>query len=347
MGVKSLIRKANRWQPSIDCPTGRDQKVFLEFLIKNCLGRTQGLPIQEILHALKNKFERNYSRESFQHNILVPLKEQTDFFIGTDTSHGAFFIVDGEDAAATINFYRNRIRSEQKHLRNLKTISKRNDLFKNFSPKLGPKETKSIYFDESGTPSLKISINDQYFIIGAVILNSKDTENKITSLMSAILHRLGLPENAEIKSNRIKPSEYKWILNKFSKVDYEFAAICFVKKNLKSTGYKIPKNLYKQAYKFLVESVLDYVGEVNLYFDEYSKIGSSFEREFFEYLKKENLGFTLNRVDTMTMVESHKNRFIQFADLLVGIVKNAANNKIDLTPWIEEKIIDVQYFPFK
>jgi hypothetical protein len=165
--------------------------------------------------------------------------------------------------------------------------------------------------------------------------------------MDAIYNKLGLSEYSELKSNRLKPEEYKWILNKMARVDYEFAAICFVKKYLKSDGYKYPKSLYKEAYKFLVDTVLDYIGEANLYFDEYSNIGSSFETEFFNYLRKENIGFILNNVGRLEMVSSNKNKFAQFTDLLVGTVKYSAKGKIDLLPWIEEKIIDIRYLPYK
>ena len=97
----------------------------------------------------------------------------------------------------------------------------------------------------------------------------------------------------------------------------------------------------------MVDNVLDYVGEAHLYFDEYSNIGSAFEKEFFEYLKKENVGFVLNNVDKLKMVKSSKNKFVQLTDLLVGTIKYSVKGKFDLTPYIEEKIIDIRYLPYK
>jgi len=282
----ALLKKARRWQPCINDARGKDKKAFLNFLIKYCVGKKNALSIKKILELLKRKLSKRYSRGSFQQSIIVPLKEQQDFCIGTDPSHGVYFIIDGEDATTAINFYRNRIRAEQKHLRNLKTIAKRHNLLKGIQKKESTGQSKSIYFDESGTPSVKDIKSDPFFIVGALIFNTKEAEVKALQLVDAIIDKMGLPVDAELKSNRLKLDEYKWILKKLSHVDYEFAAICFVKKHLKSNGYRYPKSLYKQAYNFLVDNVLDYVGEAHLYFDEYSNIGSAFEKEFFEYLKK-------------------------------------------------------------
>jgi hypothetical protein len=47
------------------------------------------------------------------------------------------------------------------------------------------------------------------------------------------------------------------------------------------------------------------------------------------------------------MVKSNKNKLVQLADLLVGTVKYSAKGKFDLIPWIEEKIIDIRYLPYK
>jgi len=347
MGSSGMLKKAARFLPCSNDAVGNDQKVFIDFLIHNCVGKQSALNIESILKILRPKLTKDYTRGSFQQSILVPFKEQHDFCIGTDPKHGVYFVASGEDATTAINFYRNRIRAEQKHLRNLKTIAKRNNLLKGIKQKEATGEIKSIYFDESGTPSTKETRSDPFFIVGALIFNSKEAETKALQLVDAILNKLGIPTDTELKSNRLKLDEYKYILNKISKVDYEFAAICFVKKHLKSKGYSYPKNLYKNAYKFLVDTVLDYVGEANLFFDEYSNIGSSFEKEFFTYLKKENIGFVLNTVDKIKMVKSNKNKLVQLADLLVGTVKYSAKGKFDLIPWIEEKIIDIRYLPYK
>jgi hypothetical protein len=347
MGSSALLKKASRFQPCTDSAVGKDQKMFLDFLLQNCVGKQNAKSIRSILETLQPKLKRNYTRGSFQQSILVPLKGHNDFCVGTDPKHGVYFIVDGDDATTAINFYRNRIRVEQKHLRNLKTIAKRNHLLKGLKKKEATGEIKSIYFDESGTPSMKETKSDPFFIVGALIFNSKEAEIKTIQIVEAIYSKFGIPLDLELKSNRLKLDEYKYILNKISKIDYEFAAICFVKKHSKSKGYSYPKTLYKNAYKYLVDTVLDYVGEANLYFDEYSNIGSAFEKEFFTYLKKENVGFVLNTVDKLEMVKSDTNKFIQLADLLVGTVKYSAKGKFDLIPWIEEKVIDIRYLPYK
>jgi Protein of unknown function (DUF3800) len=346
MKKEVLLRKARNWQPCTDNAIGQDQKILLNYLINNCVGKQNAVPISTILNMLEKKLSKKYLRGSFQQNILVPLKEQREFCIGSDPTHGLYFITNGDDATTAINFYRNRIRAEQKHLRNLKTVAKKHNLLKGISKKKASGEIKNIYFDESGTPSIYDLKSDPFFIVGAIIFNSKEAEIKAIKIVDAIINKFGASDNMELKSNRLNPSEYKVVLNKLSHVDYEFAAICFVKEHLKSEGYKYPKNLYKQAYKFLVDTVLDYVGEANLYFDEYSSNGSSFETEFFDYLKKENVGFVLNTVDKIKMVKSDKNKLAQLADLLVGTIKYSVKKQIDLIPWIEEKVIDIRYFPY-
>ncbi|EMO88185.1 hypothetical protein LEP1GSC024_4106 [Leptospira noguchii str. 2001034031] len=58
----------------------------------------------------------------------MPFRESDKIFIGT-SQKGIYFIESSADAKNTLDFYTNRIRSEQKHLRNLKKIIRKNNLF--------------------------------------------------------------------------------------------------------------------------------------------------------------------------------------------------------------------------
>ncbi|EMO25288.1 hypothetical protein LEP1GSC170_3273 [Leptospira interrogans serovar Bataviae str. HAI135] len=51
----------------------------------------------------------------------MPFRESDKIFIGT-SQKGIYFIESSADAKNTLDFYTNRIRSEQKHLRNLKKL---------------------------------------------------------------------------------------------------------------------------------------------------------------------------------------------------------------------------------
>ncbi|MDP1677436.1 MAG: DUF3800 domain-containing protein [Bacteroidota bacterium] len=342
--MKSLIRKASQWKPKNDSDLECDKKLFLDYLIKNCCGHKNARKIDTILDDLRSKMcKKDYKRGGFQQSIIVPFKEETDFYVGTKATKGIYLVTDAEDVVKALNFYRGRIRSEHKHLRNLKSIAKRHNVLKNITISSNTTGSKKIFFDASGVPSLTSS--DKFYIVGALIVNDHQAEMKIETLLNAVKDKYGV--NDEIKSNDLKPKEYKQILNKLAKIDYEFAAICFVKKHLDSKGFNYSKSFYKYAYQFLIDNILDYVGEVSFCFDEYGTKGDTFEKEFFDYLKNENFGFVLNKVNEIKSDDSKKNGCLQLVDLLVGTVKQKLKSKngFDVTPWFEEKIISIQYFP--
>jgi len=341
--MKTIVKKAALWEPKNESDLEHDKKVFIKYLVEHCQGRQNAKTIDTILQIIRPKLNRkDYKRGSFQQSLVVPFKEEKEFYVGTDATKGIYLVVDAEDVVCTLNFYRSRIRAEHKHLRNLKSIAKKHNLLRNISIKNDHKVKRTVFFDESGTPSL--NIQDKYFIVGAVVVNNDDIR-KLQGLFAAINSKLGLPPEAEIKSTRLDAKKYKYILNKIAKIDYEFAAICFVKKYLTNKGYQYPKSFYKQSFKFLVGDILDYIGEASLCFDEYGAVGSKFEKEFFKYIKNENFGFVLNNIFKMTSDVSSRNKSLQLSDLLIGAIKYKLKKKFDVTPWFEEKIISVQYFP--
>ena len=123
--MSTPIDKALKWTPQPGDIHGADKKVFLSYLLSNCIGFKSSEKIETILGSLKTKFKRRYTKESLQHCLLVPLREEIGFFVGT-SSKGIYLVKDAEDALTTINFYSNRIRSEEKHLRNLRVIVQKN-----------------------------------------------------------------------------------------------------------------------------------------------------------------------------------------------------------------------------
>lgn len=107
------------WAPEDGDRYGEDKKKFIEYLIHNCKGFKNGQSIKVIIKNGNFKYE--YNKEAFQHQIIVPFRESDKIFIGT-SQKGIYFIESSADAKNTLDFYTNRIRSEQKHLRNLKII---------------------------------------------------------------------------------------------------------------------------------------------------------------------------------------------------------------------------------
>jgi hypothetical protein len=95
----------------------------------------------------------------------------------------------------------------------------------------------------------------------------------------------------------------------------------------------------------LAEELLNLAWDSELYFDEYSKIGSAFEKEFAAYLKAKNAGLPPHRLKSIRMLKSESSRLLQLADLVAGVIKNQAKKKFDLQHLIDDKAIRVQYWP--
>nr|WP_198290284.1 hypothetical protein [Leptospira noguchii] len=119
MKKRTLEEIALSWVPEDEDRYGEDKKKFIEYLIHNCKGFKNGQSIKVIIKNGNFKYE--YSKETFQHQIIVPFRESDKIFIGT-SQKGIYLIESSADAKNTLDFYTNRIRSEQKHLRNLKII---------------------------------------------------------------------------------------------------------------------------------------------------------------------------------------------------------------------------------
>ncbi|WP_162490475.1 hypothetical protein [Leptospira noguchii] len=119
MKKRTLEEIALSWAPEDGDRYGEDKKKFIEYLIHNCKGFKNGQSIKVIIKNGNFKYE--YNKEAFQHQIIVPFRESDKIFIGT-SQKGIYFIESSADAKNTLDFYTNRIRSEQKHLRNLKII---------------------------------------------------------------------------------------------------------------------------------------------------------------------------------------------------------------------------------
>ena len=319
-----------------------DQKSFLKFLLNNCSGHENATPINSILGSLQ--FEDIHSKEQLQHRVIVPLREKGNFFVGT-SSKGVYFIENADDAKVTIDFYTTRIRSEHGHLRNLRRIVKKESLFRKYQP--GPlKESKSVvFFDESGDPSLKSLSTSRYFIVSAIIFEDKKEYKLLGKKFGNIRAELGKGANFEFKSTKLSKREYIHTLKELSTIDYTFASVCFDKKKLNTKGFMIPKSFYKYAFQYLLDRVLDFAVETELFFDEYSNERSKFRDEFLEYLKKQNIGFPNSKIRKMEMVSSAIQTGIQLADLIGGVLKNKAKAKFDLMSLIEDKMINVYYFP--
>ncbi|WP_061271356.1 DUF3800 domain-containing protein [Leptospira interrogans] len=299
----------------------------------HCVGIKNSKKIESLIEEIP--FRETYSRNSFQHRIVIPFKKEGEFFIGS-SSLGIFFVNDPDDAEHSTQFYINRIRQEQR-----KVIS-RNQLFKEIALK---EQEVSVYFDESGTPDIQSVSTDPFFIVTAIIVNNKKANRELKEQFDHIKRVLHKPEDYEFKSSSLNRKEYQIILKQLSVIDYEFASVCFRKEDLIGEGFSYPKVFYKYAFRFLIMDLLSYTGKVNLIFDEYGGKNSKFQNEFFEYLRSNADGFPIGTISQMEMLSSINESLIQLADIIAGLIKNKVKNKFDFTRYVIDRAIKIEYFP--
>jgi hypothetical protein len=341
--TRTLFEKAKNWIPSETDTLGSIKKKFVDYLCEHCRGKDNVKGINTIITELGLK--EMYTKESFQLSIIGPLREVSDLFIGTSTK-GIFLVESAQDAFDTIHFYTHRIRSERKHLKNLKLLAKKNHLFEKET--IEPKKDTStvVYFDESGAPDLNNIYEKPYFIVSAIILDGKRPEVMIRKKIDSLKVILSKPQEYEFKSGDFNTKEYELIMKELTTIDFEYCAACFIKPELKTEGFSHPKSFYKYATQYLVGTVLDYVGDAKLQFDEYGGKDSSFKDEFFEYLKNQNSGFPMQKIEQLNMLNSKTEPLIQLADLMAGAIKMELKGYGKLLNIVEEKIIEIRCFPF-
>lgn len=342
--MKSIIEAAKKWTPNPNDKYGDDQKTLLQYLVRNCLGKDDSQSIDKILKALRSRLTHQHKKESLQHNVLVPLRHQSDFFIGTGST-GIYLIADGYDALSTIDFYTHRITSERRHLRNLKQISKRHRLFRNTSYAAANHRTSDVFFDEAGTPALGDAESQPYFIVTGIVLRNPKRSNLLEEKFSMLRKALHKPSNYEFKSSSLSKKQHTLCLKELNSLDFEFASVVFVKQKLKGEGYHFPTVFYKFACKFLVEKIFDEVGVVNLHFDRYSNPESPFETEFHNYIRSANTNWPKDKIKDITSFDSLESDSGQMADLISGAVSKTYRDKINLLPHIDSKRIEVYLFP--
>lgn len=344
--MATLIEKARNWTPNPNDPYGRDKKIFLNYLLRNCAGFKNSQKIDSILESLSSRFNKIYKRGSLQHLLLVPLREEAGFFVGT-SSKGIYFVEGPEDALITENFYSKRIRSEEKHLRNLQIIVSKNRLFRDYTggDKLG--KPVNVYFDESGRPDLGSGRSDPYFIVTGVVMDVRDPYNLLKEKLIVLRKQFGKPVDYEFKSSKLSSKEHLIIIKELRSIDYEFLSVCFVKDRLDKNKFGYPPSFYKYANRFLVEKLLNRLGKVNLFFDQYGDPSSPFEKEFTKYIRSKSDTWPKDKINQINMIDSKTSQFIQTADLITGAVSKSLRRKGNFLPYLMDKKIELCWFPYQ
>nr|WP_235595264.1 hypothetical protein [Leptospira noguchii] len=126
MKKRTLEEIALSWVPEDGNRYGEDKKKFIEYIIHNCKGFKNGQSIKVIIKNGNFKYE--YSKETFQHQIIVPFRESDKIFIGT-SQKGIYLIESSADAKNTLDFYTNRFLYKSNTVRTKAFKKLKNNLF--------------------------------------------------------------------------------------------------------------------------------------------------------------------------------------------------------------------------
>jgi hypothetical protein len=342
MARRTILSDARDWEAAEEDPLGADKRVLLDYLLEHGRGIENAVSIAHI--SDEADFSRHYSREAIQQQLIVPLRDEGRVFIGT-SNRGIFLLEKAEDAEETINFYSTRIRSELRHVRNVKALARRHRLFSKYKSRKPPVGETLIYFDESGTPSMADAKHEPFFIVGAVLIEDRRILKGLPKRLEFIAESIGKPKTYEFRFTKLNKKQRARVLDELRVVDFQWAAVCFVKERLTSRGFAEAKIFYKYASQFLAGDLLTISSRSELYFDEYGASKSRFDRELQAYLIDRNAGLPPDHLKSIAMLPSGKQPLIQIADLIAGVVRRAARGDRELLYAIEDKMIDVRLWP--
>jgi hypothetical protein len=230
-------------------------------------------------------------------------------------------------------------------VRNVKALARRYRLFNKYKSSKPPTGETLIYFDESGTPSMNDVARQPLFIIGAVLIEDRRILKALPRRFEFIAESIGKPTNYEFSFNKLNKKQRATVLRELGVVDYQWAAVCFVKERLTSPGFAKAKTFYRYASQFLAGDLLTISSRSELFFDEYGASRSQFDRELQAYLIDRNAGLPPEHLQSISMLSSGREPLIQLADLIAGVVRKAARGDNELLYSVEDKMIDVRIWP--
>lgn len=341
----TLLRLARRWKPAQGDDYGADKRRLLDFMLENNITSSNPKQIGWILGNVE--FSRHYTRNQFQHQLLVPLRNESTIFIGS-TSAGVFLVTSPLDADEALGFYSARVRAEQRHSRNLRKLAKRTKLFEGYTSVVGktkkgkPRPRSIIFMDESGTPSV-IDLTPPVFVVAAVLIDSRLELSNLEQRFKHAAAIVGRPPDQELRTAGLSVAKHRLALRELSLIDYQWAAACFVKPQLSGYGFADPVTFYRYAFQFLVGDLLALGWESDLIIDEYSN--DAFQQQLEIYLRRQNSGLPINRLDQVTFHQSSKDRLVQLADLVAGAIRRSTEGDAGPLLQIDDKRINLQFFP--
>lgn len=339
MAKSRLVRFAESWRPDPDDAYGEDKRRLIRYLLENRITASNPRPIQSILDL--GILTRQYKKEAFQHQILGPLRRDARVFIGTSNA-GVFIVTSAADADATLGFYTWRVRAELRHARNLRQLAKRTKLMDGYTSAIPAKKDRAtIYLDESGSPN----VNDHdppVFVVAAVLIDSREDLATLDQRFKNAFAAIRRPEDHELKTGGLSVNKHTRVLRELSLLNYQWAAACFDKPRLTSPGFADPLTFYRYAFQFLVGDLLTLAWQADLVLDQNST--GAVQAEFEAYLKRQNSGLPVSRLEAINFAESSKTRLVQLADLVAGAVRRSVAGDPHPLREIEDKMINLQFW---
>jgi len=340
MPMPRTIRLAERWTPDPNDRFGEDKRRLIRYLLDNHISSNNPRPIDAVRREVN--FTRRYGREAFQHQLLGPLRRDPRVFVGTCRT-GIFLVTSAEDVDATLGFYTWRVRSELRHARNLKDLARRTRLMVGYRSRIPDNKDRAIiYLDESGTPDVRHLV-PPVFVVAAVVIESRDDLASLDQRFKNAFAVIRRPEDHELRTAGLSVRKHTRVLRELSLLEYQWAAACFDKRRLTSEGFADATTFYRYAFQFLVGDLLTAAWQADLVIDEHST--QAFQDEFESYLRRQNSGLPIGRLNAIGFSESSKNRLVQLADLVAGAVRRSVEGEAVVLREIEHKMITLQFWP--
>ena len=334
------VRLAESWEPDPADPFGEDKRRLIRYLLDHGITSSNPKTISAILNEVP--FTTVYRREAFQHQLLGPLRRDPKVFVGT-SSAGIFLVTTPEDADVTLGFYTWRVRAELRHARNLRALAKRAKLHVGHVTKTPEnKERAVIYLDESGTPDIQ-NLAPAVFVVGAVVIESRQDLAGIEQRFRNAFATIKRPEDHELRTAGLSEAKHARVLRELSLLEYQWAAACFDKTKLDSPGFADPKTFYRYAFQFLIGDLLTVAWQADLVIDENST--PEFQVELEAYLRRQNSGLPIGRLQSVKFSQSSKDRLVQLADLVAGAVRRSVEGHSVPLREIEHQMISLQFWP--
>lgn len=181
------------------------------------------------------------------------------------------------------------------------------------------------------------------FVVAAVIIESRDDLASLDQRFKNAFTVIRRPEDHELRTAGLSVRKHTRVLRELSLLDYQWAAACFDKKLLTSGGFADAKTFYRYAFQFLVGDLLTTAWQADLVIDEHST--RDFQNQLQDYLRRQNSGMPIGRLNNVSFSESSKNRLVQLADLVAGAVRRSVEGQAVPLSEIEHKMISLQFWP--